>query len=270
MRRPVLVSCAAALALVASAAHAEDDEGAGKWVDRPMVLAPYHASFAVGVSRAELPTADGAAWGTGSNFEAVLGLPNLLELGVRTGVRANDVARAAGADRWARTFDHESSNLGGDELATPEIRLRGSLADFHGVVAVGVESRFIVARAEGTHFTVAPGIPLRIHLGEATRIDTGVFVPFRSTADAIVTVSLPVEVYFQLGDFFFGPATGVRYHRIDGTPKTNRVDVPAGLALGWTLFRRLDLGAQLYSYRINDEEWKHTLGFGFGAQVTVP
>ena len=198
----------------------------------------------------------------GTSFEAAIGLPILVELGVRVGDRPSSDARAVNADAYARLFDHETSNAGADAIGNPEIRARFSAIDF-GDVALAVEGRLVVPRATDTHWTLSPGIPVRIRLAHLARIDTGVFLPVRFTPDDKYTLDVPLTLWLQARDFFFGPITGARATR-------DRFDVAAGVGAGVTLFGALDVKAQAYSFRINDAEWKHSFGVGLGVGVTTP
>jgi len=238
------------------------------WVDRPFVLDPFHASFGVGFANAGGPEGDSTRRGTGASFEAAFGTPLIAEIRVRSGFRNDDIARALGADSAARLFDHETANTGLDRFANPEISARYSFADLDGF-ALGLEGRFVLPFAEGTHFTVSPGLPMRIHVPHVARIDTGLFMPFRQTADSKWSLSVPMQVYFQVGSAFFGPMIGVRMHRTDSDDAKNRVEIPAGIAAGWTLVRRIDFQFQAYTPKL-DSDFPRTLAFSVGATVTVP
>jgi hypothetical protein len=263
--RKVLAAALLALVGVPTVARADEPE---KWVDRPFVLPPFHAGLGVGFANAGAPDGDGMRRGTGASFEAAFGTPVLAEIRLRTGFRNNDTARAVGADSDARLFDHETSNEGSNRWANPEIGVRYSFADYDGL-AIGLETRFVVPLAEGTHFTVSPGLPLRIHVPGKVRIDTGVFMPFRYTEDAQWSLSVPVQVYFEMGRSFFGPMIGLRMRRVVSDDTRNLVDIPAGLGAGWTLFRGLDFQFQAYTRKL-DGEWTKSLAFSSGATLTVP
>ena len=231
-------------------AHAEESP---RWVQRPIVLGPSSARFDAGAASAHSAV--------GTSFEAAIGLPVLLELGVRIGDRPSTDARAASSDAYARLFDHETSNAGGAAISNPEIRARFSALDF-GDVALAIEGRLVVPRAADTRWTISPGVPVRMRLSQV-RIDTGVFLPVRFTPDDKYTLDVPLTLWLQARDFIFGPITGVRATK-------DRFDVAAGLGAGVTLFGALDLKAQAYSFRVNDADWKHSFGVGLGLGVTTP
>jgi hypothetical protein len=250
------------------------------WVDRPIALAPVSARFEAGVGFGQYAAADGQKFGTGSNLEGAVGLPFFGEIGVRTGYAFGDGGKqGARADYYARLFDHETANAGNDAWANPEIRVRGELVDLK-VFAIGLESRFVVPLANNTDFSVAPGLPMVIRIPSVMRIDTGVFVPIAFTDQTQYTISIPVAVWFQVEDFFFGPMSGVRFNRvmtttIDATGATTHgtttsTDVPAGIGGGYTLGKMFDIKAQLYTLRINDSGWTKYIGGGLGVALTVP
>jgi hypothetical protein len=111
----------------------DDGDAKNPWVERPLTLKEFHAEFNAGIGVGSGPSANNGPQqlGAGSSFEGAVGLPFLGEIGVRSGYRFNNAGIAAGqgigADYYGRLFDHETSNVGGDPFANPEIRLRGNL-----------------------------------------------------------------------------------------------------------------------------------------------
>jgi hypothetical protein len=250
--------------VVAALLHASPAR-AERWADRPLTLGPWQAAFDLGVGG----TARGSA---ATSLEWTLGLPLVAELGVRVGARVGD-ARLAGTDAYARLFDHETSNLGGDRWSNPELRLRGYLVDLR-LVGIGLEMRLVAPAAEGSRATLAPAVPVRFRWGSRLRVDTGIFVPIRLGHELAYAISVPAEVWLQLGDAFVGPMTGVRFGHdappFAAAPITNRVDVALGLGAGVALGRSWDLRAQIYTPRINDPDRGRFVGFGLGTEVRVP
>ena len=188
-----------------------DDEPKNPWSQRPLSLKPLNAEFQTGLGFAQTQTASGQKAGTGANLEAAVGLPILGEVSVRTGYRFGDTGIRSRADYYARLFDHETSNLGNDAWANPEIRARGTLVDLE-LFALGLETRFVVPIANGSDFSAAPGAPVRIRIPKIARIDTGIFVPIDFTHDTQYTISIPAQLYIQVQNAFFGPMTGVRFN----------------------------------------------------------
>ena len=274
----------ATLAVIAGAAlfaASKDAEAAKPWIERPLSLETLHAQIQTGVGFGQYTdgVSGSSKFGTGSNLEAAIGLPFFGELSLRTGYRFGLPGRAAQADYYARLFDHETANMGNDAWANPEIRLRGSIVDLE-VAGVGLETRFVVPLADGSNFSIAPGLPVVFRIPKLARIDTGIFVPIAFDDQTQYTISVPAQLWFQVDDFFFGPMTGIRYNRIatiniDTTgAKTNstttRTDIPLGLGAGYTLGGMLDIKAQLYMLRVNDSDWSRTIGGGLGVAVLLP
>lgn len=277
MRQKALVSSfvtAAALLFATGEARAEKP-----WIERPLSLETLHAQIQAGVGFGQYTDPSGQKFGTGSNLEAGIGLPFFGELSVRTGYRFGVPGRAAQADYYARLFDHETANMGNDAWANPEVRLRGSIVDLE-VAGVGLETRLVVPLADGSNFSIAPGLPVVFRIPKLARIDTGIFVPIAFNDQTEYTISVPAQLWFQVDDFFFGPMTGIRYNRITTVSvdlsgartnsSTTRTDIPFGLGAGYTVGGMLDIKAQLYMLRINDSEWSKTIGGGLGVGVLLP
>lgn len=247
------------------------------WVDRPMVLDPFHARFETGVATARSRIAGAPHVGGGENFEAVLGLPVIAELGVRTGRRFDDESQAIGADSSARLFDHETSNVGGGRWANPELRLRMSLLDVamqeNEKVAsfmLGIEARGVVPTTSSTRFTLSPGIPMRIVVPHRGRVDLGVFLPIRAEPDTPFTISVPVGFWSQRGDCFLGILGDLRFNRVSSaTEKKMRFDYDTGVGVGCTIDRIVDVKTQIYLRRVTDVDWE-TIGLGLGVAFNVP
>jgi hypothetical protein len=261
-------------------AASSDAAAAKPWIERPLSLETLHAQIQAGVGFGQYTDVSGSSkFGMGSNLEAAIGLPFFGELSLRTGYRFGNPGRAAQADYYARLFDHETANMGNAAWANPEIRLRGSIVDLE-VAGVGLETRFVVPLADGSNFSIAPGLPVVFRIPKLARIDTGIFVPIAFNDQTQYTISVPAQLWFQVDDFFFGPMTGIRYNRIatiniDTTgAKTNssttRTDIPLGIGGGYTIGGMFDIKAQLYMLRVNDSDWSRTIGGGLGVAVLLP
>ena len=281
------------LALLAAAAvgstFAGDARAAGPFVDAPLTLPPLKFSADAGIGFGTFqsyaldpnnPTAPpiqqgGTQVGWGTSVEAAVGLPVIGELGFRIGGRFGSDGVAAGsglgADHYARLFDPVVTEPGGDSFANPEVRLRGSLFALE-VVELGLETRFIIPTANGAVFALTPGIPLRVHVPGFLRVDTGIWLPIAFFQSAAYSLDVPAQAFFQVGDAFFGPLTGLRYNIPNQPGASNTVDVPLGVAVGYSLLGgRLDLKAQLRSERINDAAWaSQYLGGGVGVGLRLP
>ena len=253
------------------------------WIDRPISLPTLHASADLGLGFGQTTTVDsngktGSSWGSGSNIEAAVGLPILGEVGVRTGLRFGDNGKASHADEYGRLFDKEtnSTSAGNDSVANPEIYLRGTLLSLE-LVEVGLETRFTIPAADGSHFGWTPGVPVRIHLPHMARIDTGVYVPITFGDDTFYNVDIPAALWFQFDDLFVGPIAGLRFNHIphgDLTGDDNHADLRLGVGGGYTVAGFIDLKAQLYAASVNhapgNASWTDTIGFGFGVGIRVP
>ncbi len=276
-------------AFLPSPAAVGDARAGGPFVDAPLVLPPLRFSADAGVGFGTFQTyaldpnnpaappilQGGTQVGWGTSLEAAVGLPFVGELGLRIGARFGSDGVAAGsglgADHFARLFDPIVSEPGGDSFANPELRLRGGIFDLKAV-QLGLETRVILPTAQGAVFALTPGIPLRIHVPGFLRIDTGIWVPIAFTSSVGYTVDVPAQVFFQVGDAFFGPVTGIRYNIPNQEGAENTVDVPAGIAVGYSfLDGRLDVKAQLRTERINDPNWaSQYLGGGVGVGLRLP
>jgi hypothetical protein len=277
-----IAAIAFTLTLAAARVARADDGPKNPWIERPLALKPLTAEIqaGVGVGQTYDPVSGHGGAGTGANLEAGIGLPILGDINVRTGYRFDSTGQAAGADFYGRTFDHQMilTQLGGDKFANPEIRWRNALVDAE-VIAVGLETRFLVPLADHTYFSASPGVPVRIRIPHLARIDTGLYVPIAFTDNIQYTFSIPAELWFQVKDFFFGPMTGFRFDHIETaiatvmgttTSSNNQVDIQAGLGAGYTLGGMLDLKAQVYTLRINDSNWANTIGAGLGVGLLLP
>jgi hypothetical protein len=278
-------SLAATLAsLVSSASPAWADE---PFVDRPLTLPPLHFSADAGLGFGQgpaatpldvtglqpAPTDPGVKLGWGSNLEAAVGLPILGEVGVRVGVRfGQDGINAGwglGADHFARLFDPVVEEAGTSTVTNPEIRLRGTALDLK-VVEIGLETRVIIPTSAGSDFELVPGVPVRVHLPGFARIDTGVWLPIEFNASTSFTIDIPAQLFFQAGQAFFGPMTGIRFNRPGGDAGDPSTDVPAGIGGGYTFGGVLDLKVQVRTERINDVSWTKYIGGGLGVGLRLP
>src|SRR5580698_1516753 len=168
-----LAACAWALSAIAAAGPAS---AAPEWVDRGLTMRQLGVSFDMGVGVASTSGPFGDA-GVGLNVEAAIGVLDNLEIGLRTGVRMGDGAKATQADDQGRLFDLETYGTGQDVFANPELRLLGRVLDL-SVVELGVEGRVYMPFEAGTRFSFMLGAPVRLHFSRIVRIDTGVYLPF--------------------------------------------------------------------------------------------
>ncbi len=287
--RPMRRTRQAVCALVTSslgltlASRADADE---PFVDRVLTLPPLHFSADAGLGFGQgttatsyaveglqpAPTQPAVKVGWGSNLEAAVGLPLLGEVGVRVGIRFGDDGIQAGwgvgADHFARLFDPVISEPGASAVTNPELRLRGTLLNLK-IVELGLETRVVIPTDPGSDFELVPGVPVRIHLPGFARIDTGVWLPIEFNGNGSFTIDIPAQLFFQAGQAFFGPMTGVRFNDPGGGTDST-TDVPAGIGGGYTFGGVLDLKVQVRTERINDVRWTDYIGGGLGVGLRLP
>lgn len=280
-RTPFLLAMSSLAVTLTSLAGADEP-----FVDRALTLPPLHFSadaglgFGQGLATAPTevqgiqptPSEPALKIGWGSNLEAAVGLPFLGEVGVRVGVRFGDAGIQAGwglgADHFARLFDPVVAEPGTATVTNPEVRLRGTLLNLK-VIELGLETRVIIPTDPDSDFELVPGVPVRIHIPGFARIDTGAWMPIELNDNVSFTIDIPAQLFFQAGQAFFGPMTGVRFNRPGGAfePTT---DVPAGFGGGYTLGGVLDLKVQVRTERINDVSWTKYIGGGLGVGLRLP
>jgi hypothetical protein len=113
------------------------------------------------------------------------------------------------------------------------------------------------------------------------RIDVGLWLPilfvnsgnnnianYQGPSEVYV-LDIPVQAFFQIGDAFVGPESGVRIVNIGSSPTST--DVPIGVGGGYTVGGILDLKAQLRTERINSGGWaSNAFGGGLGVGLRLP
>jgi len=274
-----LASAAAAATLVAIPAAADVP-----FVDRPLTLSPLHVSADMGVGFGQWEdiepdpnnlqgTVDrGNKVGFGSSLEAAVGLPFVGEFGARVGYRFDQIGANAQADHFGRLFDPVVNEPGNDAFTNPELFLRGTLFALP-VVEVALETRAIIPAASGSDFALTPGAAVRVHIPTFARIDTGIYIPVAFTSDPNTgslapsfEVQIPAQLFFQLGDSFVGPLTGLLFIQNGGDPNP---EIVAGVGGGHTFGGILDLKAQLYTSQVNDVTWAKHIGGGLGVGLRL-
>jgi hypothetical protein len=243
----------------ARGAHAEPP-----WVDRHVTLpsGDWAFDFGLGVARAYAPP--GNPSGAGINLEGAVGITRDIELGFRTGLRLGDDARFAHADEYGRLFDRETFDTSNGTFANPEVRLRGAVVR-SPIVELALEARAFLPVNTGSNFGAMVGVPLLFHLGNAARIDTGVFVPFVFSTPIDTYFSAPIDIWFQpTPRLWLGPMSGIVFHSVN-----NHLSVPLGFGLGYQITRTLDLKTQLLFPAINDTQGAQSFGIGAGIQVRI-
>jgi hypothetical protein len=261
MRRtvPLTLALSTAAALFANVADA-----APPWVDRQLTLPSGDWSFDVGLGVAHAYAPDVSPTGPGINLEGAVSPVRGLELGIRTGLRLGDDARATHADDYGRLFDRQTFDTSNGAFANPELRITGSVVHGSGV-ELGLEGRAFLPVNNGAQFGAMFGVPLRFHLGDHARLDTGVYVPVVFSTPLDTYFSAPIDLWFQpTARLWLGPMSGILFHSVN-----NHVSVPLGFGLGYQFTRTLDLKTQLLFPAINDNNGAQSFGLGVGLQVRV-
>jgi hypothetical protein len=257
MRCSSLVATALAVMLFAARAQA-----APEWIYRGLTLPRGDVALDLGLGYGHEPIdANRSIGGFGMNLELAAGVTHDLELGFRTGVRFDDDGQATFADRYGRTFDTETYDVGGDRVANPELRMRWTVAR-GAVVHLGLEARAYLPIATGSRFGVMFGVPLALRLG-GVRIDTGLYVPIIFTDTTNCIVSIPIHVWIQASPtFWLGPLLGIQ---IDSPGSHNAY--PFGFGFGSALSREVDLRAWVLFPDLNRNEAARSFGVGVGLQI---
>ncbi len=229
------------------------------WVDRSLTLsrADFALDTGLGIGHVEKDFT-----GFGLNLELAAGLTSDVQLGIRTGIRFGTDGRVTRADQYGRTFDTETYGTGGDSVANPEISVLWAAA--RGAVAeLGLEGRLYLPTEDGTNLGIMVAVPLRLHLGGAARLDTGIYVPIIFDDNKRTVVSFPFHLWFQISNrTWLGPLTGVRYHNPGGG-----TTVPLGFGLGYALSHATDLRTWLLFPDVNHDGSARNFGAGVGLEA---
>jgi hypothetical protein len=233
---------------------------AAPWVDRAITLPGRAWAFNFGLGLGHVPQSTLAP---GFNIEGGVSVAHGLEIGLRTGLRFGNTARAAQVDMYGRPFDTKTYGTGFDTVANPEFYIRARLIESQ-VVEVGLEGRAYIPFNTG--FGVMAGVPLAFHFGRAARLDTGVYVPILFYDPTITLVNIPLHLWFQTSNrLWLGPLTGV----VIETSGNNQTDVPLGFGLGYSVTSALDFKTwvlfQDVAHSPNSGRW----GFGAGIEVRI-
>lgn len=233
---------------------------AAPWVDRAITLPGRAWAFNLGLGVAHVPDAGLAP---GFNLEGAVSVAHGVEIGLRTGLRPNDMARGAQADIYGRPFDTRTYGTGVETVANPEFYIRARLIESQ-VVELGVEARAYAPFSVGFGFMA--GVPLAFHFGRAARLDTGVFVPVLFYEPTRTLVNIPAHLWFQTTSrLWLGPLTGVVIH----TTGNNQADVPLGFGLGYSVTSSLDFKTWILFQDVAHSRNNGWWGFGAGLEIRI-
>jgi hypothetical protein len=244
---------------------------------RPITLPRFDWAFdfGLGVGHTETRGPNPQSWtGPGLNFEMAVGLTSHLELGIRQGIRLNDDAKIAGADRYGRLYDTLTFGTGVDTFSNPEARITGAIVNAE-IVDIALEGRAILPFERGTYFGGMFGVPFLFRIPPIIRLDTGVFVgwffyPHDPNNNAFYDgrhpfLVAPGRLWFQVSNrVWLGPMAQVTH-----SPAINQVDLLLGFGLGVQLARIVDFKTQIYFPDINHDQGARTFGLGAGVQIRI-
>lgn len=246
----VAVTLVAAVVVASTLALAGVAQAARPFINRDLVLrrGDVALDLGLGIGHAPAPYNGQPESGLGMNLELSIGIARDAEIGVRTGFRLTDAGQWTQADRYGRTFDTETYDIGGDRVANPEIHVRWGIA--HGPSAeLGFELRAILPIESGTHFGMVLGLPVALRTG-VIRLDTGVYLPIIFEHDTLLIVSVPAHLWIQASPtLWLGPLFGIRFYHQGGASGN---EFPLGFGLGTMLSSALDLRAWFLFPNVDD------------------
>jgi hypothetical protein len=260
-----------ALGLVSSATALAPDEAraAPEWVDRGLTLPRHDFAFdaGIGIGHTSFGNPRRNVTGPGLNLEGAFAITDSVELGLRTGLRFGDDARAIQADNYGRTLWTETWGTRFDTVANPEARVRWAFYSGR-VVEVGLDGRAYLPIEDNSRIGMMFGLPLAFHIGSTVRIDMGVYVPVVFYDQTFAGVTVPGYFWFQVSrKVWLGPMTSLRF--IDPGPGNSYTDLLLGFGLGVQVASAVDLKTWLLFPRINQDEGARTFGAGFGVQLRI-
>ena len=241
--------------MMASSAHAE-----APWVDRAITLPRRAWAFDFGLG---LGHARDTGLAPGFNVEGAVSIAHGVQIGLRTGFRPGETARATQADYYGRPFELQTYGTGNDTIANPEFYIRARLIE-SPVIEVGVEGRAYAPFSRG--FGIMAGVPLAFHFGRTARLDTGVYVPVLFYDPTVTLVSIPVCLWFQTTSrLWLGPLSGVVFQ----TTGNNEAAVPLGFGLGYAVTSALDFKTWALFRDVAHGHNSGIWGVGAGLQVRI-
>jgi hypothetical protein len=258
---------------------------AAPWVRRPFVLPSLGVSADIGLGVGQLTLIDPyplydtpigtTKVGSGLDMEAALGLFGCMELGLRLGARFSPGGALTVADAYGSLSDPTLLHVdtGTASFANPEFRLRLGFFDTP-FAAGGLEIGVVPGASPGSDSVAMPGIPLRFRSPGKIRVDTGLYLPVTFVRQDNVGVEIPLALWLQHDDFFYGPLTGFFFNypsngfgRGDGP---SELAIHAGVGVGYTVARVLDLKAQLLTLRLINSDWARAIGGGIDVGLVLP
>jgi hypothetical protein len=256
MHRKAAAALIFALSGWSAAARAE-----APWVWRGLVVPNGQVALDIGGGLGHLPTPNGTGFGLNLELKAGVG-PNL-ELGIRTGIRADDFGRYTRADGYGRPFDTETWGTAGDTVANPELHLKWAVA--RGPAGeLGVELAAYLPIEEGSRFGMLFALPLVLHANRL-RVDSGLYVPILFYDPTFWAVSIPIDVWVQATrTFWLGPVFGLRFLR---QGNAHAQEFPFGFGIGNAIAPNADLRAWFLFPDISADQAGRVFGAGLAFEV---
>ena len=232
------------------------------WVWRGLVVPHGQVALDIGGGLGHVPDPNGGS-GFGLNLELKAGVGPRLELGVRTGIRADDIGRATAADDYGRAFDTETYGTNGDTVANPELHLKW-LAARGPAAELGLELAAYLPIEDGSRFGMMFALPVALH-ASSIRVDTGLYVPILFYHPTLTIVSIPIDVWIQATrTFWLGPVFGIRFVRQGGFRDEQ---FPFGFGIGNEIAPNADLRAWFLFRDISGNEAARTFGAGLAFEL---
>jgi len=257
MRRTGAAALFFAISICSAAARAE-----APWVWRGLIVPRGQIAIDVGGGLAHIPDPYGGT-GFGINLELKAGVAPNLELGIRTGIRADNVGRATQADGYGRPFDLETWGINNDTVANPELHLKWAVA--RGPAAeLGLELAAYLPIEAQSRFGMMFALPIALR-ASSIRVDSGLYVPVIFDDQTRWAISIPIELWIQATrTFWLGPVFAMHFIHQGGSEYER---FPFGFGLGSAIAPNADLKAWFVFPDISAEQAARTFGAGVAFQI---
>ncbi len=232
------------------------------WVWRGLTVPRGQVALDIGGGLGHIPDPDGRT-GFGLNLELKAGVAYDLELGIRTGIRADDAGRAIQADGYGRPFNTETYGTDFDTVANPELHLtwvvaRGRAAE------LGLELAAYLPVENNSRFGMMFALPLALH-ASSIRVDTGLYVPILFYNPTVSIISIPIDLWIQATrTFWLGPVFGLRFIHQNGNESEA---FPFGFGIGSAIAPNADLRAWFLFPDISQDHAARTFGAGIAFEI---
>jgi hypothetical protein len=229
---------------------------------RPLILprGDWAVGLGLGVSRYDAPSPTTDTYGFGFNLELRASPSELVQIGVRTGIRTGSDGRKYRADQYGRPFDTETFATGTDPVANPEASFEFAALD-RPQLSLSVELRLYLPTENGTDLGALVGAPLQIRLTRSLCIDTALYLLVIDTDPISTGVIAPVQLWVERGPVAVGLISGVRRHN-----RPQRTEVPLGLGVNLAATVNFDVRAWALLPNVNGRAARRNMGAGLGIE----